>query len=627
MCGITGVIAPSGSAPPDPERLRRMVRTLTHRGPDDEGLRIRAGVGLAMRRLAILDPEGGAQPMTSPDGAVTVVCNGEIYNFRELRRELEELGHAFETRCDTEVVVHAYAEWGEACLTRLDGMFALAILDERRKSVLLARDPMGIKPLYWARTDRHVVFGSEIRAILASGLVPRELDVDGVADLMTWEYVPGEGTLLRRVKKLGAGCVLHLDLASGSQRITRTWDVPADPEDRVRSEGEWLELLGETLDRAVRRQLVSDVPLGAFLSGGVDSSLVVSSMGDTHGFAVGFDDPSYDERPWARRVARHLGVALTEEVLRPRVGELFERLVEHFDDPIGDSSTFATYLVSRLARQHVTVVLSGDGGDELFGGYETYQAQAWWRLYRRIPAFLRRAVIGPAVLRLAPRPAKKGLVNKARRFAEGAALPEAMAHARWRCFVGDGLRAALFTPEVLEAVRRPAGSHVLALLEAAAGRDPVNRNLYADLRSYLCDDILTKVDRTSMAVSLEARVPLLDRELVALAFRMPGETKVTRARTKILWKRLAAARVPPECVYRPKEGFSIPIKHWLDGELAPRVDLLLDPARLQKQGIFRSDVVERLRAEHRAGKANHSHVLWTLVVFEAWCERWLEGAW
>jgi asparagine synthase (glutamine-hydrolysing) len=625
MCGITGLVALAGAAPPDEALLRAMCRTLTHRGPDDEGVRIAGRTGLAMRRLAIIDIEGGAQPMTSPDGAVSVVCNGEIYNFVELRRELEALGHAFATRSDTEVIVHAYVQWGEACLTRLDGMFGLAILDERRGRLLLARDPIGVKPLYWARTGRHLVFGSEIRAILASGVVPRELDLDGVGELMTWEYVPGEGTLLRGVQKLGAGCALHLDLGSGSHQLRRYWDVPEGPEESGRSDAEWLGLLEETVDRCVRRQLVSDVPLGAFLSGGVDSSLVVSAMDGAHAFGIGFEDPSYDELPWARRVARHLDVELTEETLRPRVGELFERLVEHFDDPIGDTSTFATYLVAQLARRHVTVVLSGDGGDELFGGYESYVAQAWGRLYRRIPGFLRRRVIAPAVLALPPRPAKKGLVNKARRFVEGAALPEALAHARWRCFVANGLREALFTPEALEATRRPAGAHVLELFERAGPRDAVNRGLYVDLRSYLCDDILTKVDRTSMAVSLEARVPLLDPELVSLAFRIPGHLKVARGRTKILLKRLAATRVPPECVYRPKEGFSTPIKHWLDAELGPRVDGLLDTGRLREQGIFQPALVERLRAEHRSGKANHSHVLWTLVVFQAWAERWLAG--
>jgi asparagine synthase (glutamine-hydrolysing) len=346
-------------------------------------------------------------------------------------------------------------------------------------------------------------------------------------------------------------------------------------------------------------------------------------MGPARAFGIGFDDPSSDELPWARRVAGHLGVELTERVLEPRIGNLFERLVDHFDDPIGDFSIFPTYLVSKLAREQVTVALSGDGGDELFGGYETYAAESLWRIYRRIPGFLRHRVVEAAVRRLRPRPEKKGPVNRALRFVEGLGHAEALHHARWRAFLGDELRRALLAPDAARALEGVPGAHLLDLFERAGPRDAVNRGLYVDLHSYLCDDILPKLDRTSMAVSLETRVPFLDPDLVALAFRIPGRFKVSRGRTKWLLKDVAARRVPRECVRRPKQGFSIPIKAWLAGELAERVDALLAPTRLRSQGLFDPQTVARLRREHSAGAANHSHVIWSLVVFQAWADRWL----
>ena len=510
MCGIVGIVDLTGQAPPHEAQLRAMCRTLVHRGPDDEGVALHGRVGLGMRRLRVIDLEGGAQPMQSADGNVVVVCNGEIYNFAELRVRLEAEGRRFRTQSDTEVVVEGYAAWGTELLRELNGMFGLAVLDRERQRLLLARDPLGIKPLYWARTKDHLVFGSEVRAILESGRVPRTLDLDALGELVTWEYVPGPGTLLSGVRKLEPGTALELDLRDGASRTLRFWDVPGDPVDEACSEAEWLDRLGEQLDRSVRRQLVADVPLGAFLSGGVDSSLVVSAMGPVQAFSIGFDDPSYDELPFAREAAAHLGVSLTEAVLEPRIGELFDRVVGHFDDPIGDFSIFPTYLVSKLAREHVTVALSGDGADELFGGYESYQAESLWRLYRRVPGFLRRGLVEAVVRRLRPRPQKKGWVNRAIRFVEGLEHETALGHARWRAFLGDALRTALFTDEAAAGFTRPASSHIRELFDGAASRDAVNRGLYVDVKSYLVDNILTKVDRTSMAVSLEARVPYLD---------------------------------------------------------------------------------------------------------------------
>jgi asparagine synthase (glutamine-hydrolysing) len=388
------------------------------------------------------------------------------------------------------------------------------------------------------------------------------------------------------------------------------------------SAGEWGDRIEEAIGRAVRRQMVSDVPLGAFLSGGVDSSLVVAMMGDARAFSIAFDDPTYDESPWARRVAAHLGVRHRVETIRPDVAGTFDRLMRHMDDPIGDFSIFPTFLVSRLAREEVTVVLSGDGGDEVFGGYETYAALGREKTWNRIPRLLRKGALEPAIDALRPTRAKKGLVNKAKRFVEGARLDPAMGHARWRIFLDDRARETLFTSDALAAISAPAGAHILEIAARAGSRDAVDRALYVDLFSYLPENCLAKVDRMSMAVSLEGRVPLLDHEVVELAFSAPSSLKVRGAATKILLKEVAARRVPRECVYRRKEGFSIPIKNWLGGELRPLMEDLLSPVHLAEEGLFRTAAVERLKREHLEGAANHSHVLWTLMVFQDWRRRW-----
>ena len=555
-----------------------------------------------------------------------IVYNGEIYNFRELRAELVASGHHFATASDTEVLVHLWEEHGSGFAARLNGMFAIALHDTRRGRFLLVRDHFGIKPLYYALTPRHLVFGSEIKAVLASGLTGRSLDLDALGQFLAWEYVPAPATLLQEVRKLQPAEMLEVDLATSQVERRTWWRLPAADARGdgalPRTPGEWEEAIDAKVRESVRRQLVSDVPLGAFLSGGVDSSLVVAAMGPAHTFSIGFDDPSYNEIAWSKRVAEWLGVTHAVEVIRPDVVGLFEHLMPFLDDPIGDFSIFPTYLVSRLARRQVTVALSGDGGDEVFGGYDTYAAQEKARAWRRVPGFLRHGMIEPMIGALRPRPAKKGLVNKARRFVEGLEHDERLGHARWRLFVGSALRRELFAPEAYRALGTPVEAHILELAGEAAGRPEVDRGLYVDLKSYLSDNCLVKIDRMAMACSLEGRVPLLDPELVELAFRMPAALKVGREGTKILLKRVAARHVPKECVYRPKEGFSIPIKNWLGGELRPLVDDLLSSERLRRQGVFRVETVERLRREHDAGLANHSHVLWSLMVFEDWRGRW-----
>jgi asparagine synthase (glutamine-hydrolysing) len=502
-------------------------------------------------------------------------------------------------------------------------MFAIALHDLRSNRVALVRDHFGIKPLYYAWLDGRLVFGSEVKALLASGIVPRELDLDALGEFLSWEYVPAPRTLLRGVRKLLPGGMLELDLTSGVLTESAWWEPPmADGAAGLpASEREWEEAIEAMVRRAVARQLMSDVPLGAFLSGGVDSSLVVAAMGPARTYSIGFDDPTYDETGCSQQVAANLGVAHTVEVIRPDAMALFGELMRYMDDPIADVSIFPTYLVSRLARREVKVALSGDGGDEVFGGYETYAAQSVARLWRRIPVpagAAARLVAG----QLRPTASKKGLVNTALRFLEGAGHDPRLGHARWRLFVGERLRDELFTPEARAAMPTAVGAHVLRLMDEAGPRGEVDRALYVDLRSYLADNCLVKVDRMAMACSLEVRVPLLDPELVALAFRMPERYKVAGPRTKVLLKRVAARHVPHGCVYRRKQGFSVPMKQWLNREFRPLVDELLDPDRLRSEGIFRVDTVERLKAEHRRQERNHSHVLWALVVFQDWRMRW-----
>ncbi len=626
MCGIAGVVCLRAEGMPPRETLEAMCATLAHRGPDDKGLQVREGVALGARRLSIIDVEGGHQPLFNEDRTVCLVFNGEIYNFGELRESLLARGHRFGSATDGEVIVHLWEDFGPACLDHLNGMFALALHDARRGRVLLARDRVGVKPLYYANTGSRLVFGSEVKAVLASGLVGRRIDLDGLAEFLAWEYVPEPRTLLAEVRKLGAGEAMEVELPAGACRTWKWWDVPPPaPEEAsggaVRAE-EWEELLDAKLAECVRRQLVSDVPLGAFLSGGVDSSLVVAAMGSASTFSIGFDDASYDELPWSSAVAEHLGVSHTTEVVRPQVTELFDRLMHFMDDPIGDFSIFPTYLLSHLSRQGVTVALSGDGGDELFGGYETYVAQSKARTWKRLPRPLRAGVVEPLVRGLPPRPEKRGLVNKARRFVEGLEHDEALGHARWRLFAGEALRRELFTDAASSAMTTSAEEHIHRLRASAGARDEIDRALYVDFKSYLSDNCLVKVDRMSMACSLEVRVPLLDHELVELAFRIPGPLKVRGGETKPLLKRVAARHVPEECVYRPKQGFSIPIKNWLKTTLQPLMRELLHPDRVAAEGIFRPDTVDRLVREHAEGRENHSHVLWSLMVFQDWRKRW-----
>ena len=625
MCGIAGIAVFEDTSLPSYQLLKEMCNTILHRGPDEDGMDIRDGVAMGMRRLSIIDLSGGSQPIFNEDLTIRVVYNGEIYNFMELRKELESCGHHFKTNTDTEVIVHAYEEYGKDFPNHLNGMFAFSLHDMRKRKLFLVRDHIGIKPLFYSFNRKHVVWGSEIKALLASNLIERELNIDAVGQFLAWEYIPGEATLFKSILKLEPAKMIEIDLNHPVCKPETYWDVPRTEEILNRKIEEWEEEVDQKIRECVKKQLVSDVPLGAFLSGGVDSSLVVSAMSDARTFSIGFDDPTYNELKWARKVADHLNVQHVDDIIKPDIENLFEQLMVFMDDPIGDFSIFPTYLVSHHARKHVTVALSGDGGDELFGGYETYVADQKSYQYALIPALIRHKFIEPFVKSLKPRPAKKGFINKAIRFVEGLEQPADLSHARWRIFTGNGFRETVFTSEALNEITTPETAHILRLFKEAGNRQPLNKSLYVDLKSYLCDNCLVKIDRMSMAVSLESRVPLLDKELVELAFRIPENYKVANGKTKVLLKKIAAKHVPHECVYRSKEGFSIPIKNWLKTRLRPLMEELLNSKKIEREGLFQPASIEKLKQEHLTGLANHSHILWSLMVFQDWRRRWLKG--
>lgn len=604
--------------------LTAMNETLRHRGPDGSGCYLGSTVGLAMRRLSIIDLETGEQPIANEDGSVWVVFNGEIYNFRALRQQLERKGHVFQTATDTEVIVHAYEEYGVDCVEHFNGMFAFALWDESRRRLLVARDRLGIKPLYYYLSADLLVFGSELKAVIRHPAVPREIDFGALNQFLTIEYIPAPRTIFRDVQKLPPGHRLVVE--DDNARVEPYWRIPHAPIEA--SEAECVERLRELIREAVEMRMVADVPLGAFLSGGIDSSTIVAFMSEAstqpvRTISIGFDDATYNELPYARMVAEHFGTNHYEEILQSDIAGMAVRLVQHLDEPFGDFSIFPTYLVSEVARKFVKVALSGDGGDEIFAGYDTYVAQGVAARYERwMPGMLRRRTLPWIMNMVPPQPAKKGIVNKAKRFVEGAALPPELQHTRWMMFMSEEERRALYRPRVSQAAYALNGSSPEALMEAyfeeAAVYDPLAQQQYVDVKTYLVDDILTKVDRMSMAVSLEARVPLLDHRIVEFAMNLPPQMKLQGGTTKVLLRKAVGDMLPAPVLNKPKEGFSIPLKHWLREDLQPLMTDLLAPDTVRRRGYFEPATVSRWVDEHLARGANHSHRLWTLMVFELW---------
>jgi asparagine synthase (glutamine-hydrolysing) len=611
VCGICGIASGNDSAVAD--RVAAMSATLVHRGPDSFGEFTDGGVALAARRLSIIDLETGDQPIANEDGTLHVVQNGEIYNYRELRHELERAGHRFRTHGDTEVLLHLYEEHGIGFAERLRGMFAVAIWDAPRRRLVLARDRFGIKPLYYREVDGELAFASELRAL------PRgEIDLDALEAFLAFNSIPAPLTIFREIRKLPAGHVLSWE--DGRVTLERFARPAPTPEVRQEDEAELVEELRSRLRDSVRAHLVSDVPVGVLLSGGVDSALLAAlaaqeSSERLRTFSIGFEERSFNELSDARRVAERYGTHHRELVLRPNAALLLPALAEAFDEPFADSSALPTYLVSELAAEEVKVALSGEGGDELFGGYYTYAADL---LAARIGPLAR--VAAPLVERLPTSTSKASFDYKAKRFVRAAHLPPLERHHGWKEIFSSDARAEL--------TGRRSSFDPLDVLRAhyteTEGADELARLQDVDLGTYLVDDLLVKTDRASMAHSLEARVPYLDTVVTNLALALPTKHKVRGLSKKVLLRKAAAPLLPNEIVHGKKRGFSIPAAAWLRGELEPFARETLSPDVLRRQGFFQPAAVTRLLDDHVAGREDLSRQLWGLLAFTLWHERHVE---
>jgi asparagine synthase (glutamine-hydrolysing) len=620
MCGICGTFDFARGHPPDPEVLARMNQALLHRGPDGGGIHVDGGVGLAARRLAIIDLDHGDQPMVADEGAVCVVQNGEILNHLELRAELERHGVRFRTRCDTEVLLHLYLRDGPEFVSQLRGMFAIALWDRRRQQLLLARDRFGIKPLYYELHADRLSFASELKALLRQPGFSRGVDPAALHAFLAFNSIPAPLTIFRDARKLPPGHLLLCDPDGTSlRRYARPHPAPTDQLRRENAE-ELAEELRERLEDSVRAHLLADVPVGVLLSGGVDSSVLTAlaarvSPHPVSTFSIGFRERSFNELDLARQVAARYGTDHHELVVSPQVEELLPRLAAAFDEPFADSSSIPTFLVSALAAQHVKVVLSGEGGDELFGGYETYAAD---ELALRVGGVAAR--LAPLVERLPSSSARVSLEYRAKRFARAAALPPLERHHGWKEIFTAGQRARLLALEWREAPGDPLDPWRERFAETADA--PLLARLQdVDLGIYLADDLLVKTDRMSMAHSLEARVPYLDPVVAELALALPTAMKVRGLSKKRLLRRAAAPLIPRELIRTRKRGFSIPAAAWLRGELEPLARKLLAPDRIRGQGYFDPVVVTGLLDEHVARRHDHSRQLWGLISFSLWAEQ------
>ncbi|MBB4084782.1 XrtA/PEP-CTERM system amidotransferase [Sphingomonas carotinifaciens] len=620
MCGIAGIFHPGTPKPVDPPRVRAMIAAQAHRGPDGDGVWTAPGVGLGHRRLSIIDLAGSPQPMI--DGEIAVTFNGEIYNFQALRAELRGMGAHFRTEGDTEVLLQGWRYWGPAMLDRLDGMFAFAIHDMLAGALFLARDRLGVKPLHWAElSDGSIAFASELKGLLAHPLLRRQPDLTAVEDYLALGYVPDDACLIAGVRKLPAGHYLLVERGRGIPRPRQWWDVDFSR----RASGSAAALGEELLDlmrAGVTSRMVADVPLGAFLSGGVDSSAVVALMAEASPRAVrtctiGFEEAGYDERAYAEMVARRFATAHATRVVRSDDFGLIDTLVHHFDEPFADASALATYQVCALAREHVTVALSGDGADEAMAGYRRHAFQAAEdRVRGLLPAGFRRSVFGTLgnlypKADWAPRPlrAKTTLLALAAESAEGYAASVGV--------TTSALRARLFTQEARAALGgHRAEDRYVAAMENAPAQGALDRVQYADLKIWLPGDILTKTDRTSMAVGLEAREPLLDHRLVQFAASLPPAMRLQRGCGKWLMKRSLERYLPRDILYRPKMGFVTPISDWFRGALAEEAAGLATSSLLRETGWFALPEIARLADDHRTGRAEHGRTLWQFLMLE-----------
>lgn len=619
MCGICGITWK------DESLVRAMAETLSHRGPDQDGFYCCDKVSLGHRRLSIIDlSENGRQPMFNEDGSVVLVFNGEIYNFAELREQLQSKGHIFSSLSDSEVIIHAYEEWGLESIEKLRGMFGYALYDHAKDRLLLVRDRIGIKPIYYYHNDDRFLFASEIKAILEDAQVERKVNYQALYEYLGFEFVPSPQTMFDGIHKLPAGHYLLLE--NNQVHVQQYWDLSLKQDESLTSFDEAVEKMREHLDFAVKSHLVSDVPLGVFLSGGLDSSCIVALMrkhlsGSLKTFTIGYEDETFSELDYADIVARHCETdhqVLMLDQLRP---EYVEKTLYHLDEPMTDLSTVPLYLLCKQAREHVTVCLSGEGADESFAGYDRFKASKLNRWFNIIPEFMRRDIIGNVVSKLPDQPQKKGAVNMLKRFVEGSNLDSSGEHLRWQYFLNKKLEEQLFAdgfnkridPDPFKQIRRYSN-------KCDAGSDSVNREIYLDMRFMMTDSVLMKVDRMSMASSLEIRVPLLDHVLVEYMASLPGDWKLKKLTTKYIFRAALEGLLPDKVVNRGKQGYSLPVKHLLRGDLNTyMVELLHDSTLIREQ--MNTDYIDTLIEEHCSMKQNHNHILWALINVAIWHNR------
>ena len=628
MCGICGFVHEDRARPADAAVVEEMCRSIRHRGPDHQGTLARQHVALGSRRLSIIDLDGGNQPVHNEDGTVSIVFNGEIYNYRDLTALLKRRGHVFRSNSDTEAIVHAYEEFGDEFLQHLNGMFAFAIWDADRQRLLLARDRTGIKPLYYARVDKTLIFGSEAKAVLAYPGFPRTLDLVALNEYLSFEYIPTPRTIFQDMSKLPPGHALAFE--RGHVRVWQYWDV-----NLARSEGiqprrieDYEQELTEIMREVIRKEMVSDVPIGVLLSGGIDSSAVAAFMsdvspGNVKSFSIAFDDASFDESQYAKAVAQHIGTEHYELTLTPKITlELMEGIGDFMDEPLGDSSFVPTFLLSQFTRGYVKAALGGDGGDELFAGYSTLQAHRLVEYYERlVPRPVRLQLIPWMVNQLPVSYDNISFDFKVRRFIGGRGVPIAERHHRW---LGS------FSPEQKRKLLQPwahmqeKDTYDIAYehIDRCRAKTQLNQILYCDMKLYMEGDILPKVDRASMANSLEVRVPFLNHTLVEYVAGLPHSLKLHGLQTKYLLRRSLRDRLPRGILQRGKKGFNMPVAKWLTGPLRPLVEDMLSGERLRRDGLFNADCVQSLLDDHMQHRSDHRKLLWTLLAFQLWHDKW-----
>jgi asparagine synthase (glutamine-hydrolysing) len=626
MCGIAGVLESRPGRVVDEHLLEAMGKALQHRGPDQGAIFQDGPVGLVGRRLRIIDlSPAGSQPIPNEDGSLQLVYNGEIFNHVPLRRELEVLGHKFRGQCDAEVVVHAYEAWGPRCVERFRGFFAFALWDSHTRQLFLARDRIGIKPLYYHAGRERFLFASEIKAILEHPDVPREVDLQSLYHYLGYEFVPGPATMFREIRKLPPGCFLLV--RDGKLDLQRYWELRFG--DSLTDAKTLEKRLLDTCRDAVHAWMMSDVPEGVFLSGGLDSTAVLAfareaTDGPLPTFTLGYDDPSFSEWEYAREAARYYRTEHREIKIAPITPAVIEEAVWHLDEPMTDLSAVPLYLLCREARRDVTVCLSGEGGDEVFIGYDRFIASKAERLYRILPGWLRRGLIEPLVTRLPDQEQKKSPLVVLRRFIEGARLDPAGEHMRWQFFASPKLDADIFRPHVLQAVDRDRFAPIREALTRCQSSRRLDREIFVDTRFTMPDSVLMKVDKMSMAHALEVRVPLLDHHLVELAATIPPGLKFPGLRTRAIYRRALRSVLPPKILNRGKQGYSLPLKQWLRSELKDYTIRLLNSSEAIA-AYFDRDGVNWMIGEHLARRANHNHTLWALINVALWHRRFIEG--